>query len=103
MVGLIEKAEHITTQQWFKEEGDEIILLGEGMDLADPLFGLGGSACLQAIHHLKTGTAEAGDPAREKRSGLPSRLIRDGWVRSARMIAASGGWRWPWLNVASRA
>ena len=28
MVGIIEKPEHITTQ-WFKDEGDAIILLGD--------------------------------------------------------------------------
>ncbi len=38
MVGLIEKPEHITTQ-WFKDEGDAIILLGDTVDAADPLAG----------------------------------------------------------------
>ncbi len=42
VVGLIEKPEHITTQ-WFKDEGDAIILLGEPVDTNDPLQGLGGS------------------------------------------------------------
>ena len=46
VVGLIEKLEHVTTQ-WFKDEGDAIILLGEAVDKADPIFGLGGSAYLQ--------------------------------------------------------
>ncbi|HVY71588.1 MAG TPA: phosphoribosylformylglycinamidine synthase subunit PurL, partial [Verrucomicrobiae bacterium] len=46
MVGIIEKPEHITTQ-WFKDEGDAIILLGNPVDTADPLQGLGGSAYLQ--------------------------------------------------------
>jgi phosphoribosylformylglycinamidine synthase len=55
MVGLIEKPEHITTQ-WFKDEGDAIILLGDPVDTADPLLGLGGSAYLQVIHGRKTGT-----------------------------------------------
>src|SRR5213076_2186569 len=53
MVGLVEKIEHITTQ-WFKDDGDAIILLGEAADATDPLFGLGGSAYLQRIHCLKT-------------------------------------------------
>ena len=48
MVGLIEKPEHITTQ-WFKDEGDAIILLGDTVDPADPLLGLGGSR-LSAAH-----------------------------------------------------
>src|SRR5256885_4570250 len=45
MGGLIEKPEHITTQ-WFKDEGDAIILLGDAIDAEDPLHGLGGSAYL---------------------------------------------------------
>jgi phosphoribosylformylglycinamidine synthase len=54
MVGLIEKPEYIVTQ-WFKDEGDAILLLGAPVDGADPLLGLGGSAYLQAVHGLKTG------------------------------------------------
>ncbi|HEX9046852.1 MAG TPA: phosphoribosylformylglycinamidine synthase subunit PurL, partial [Verrucomicrobiae bacterium] len=55
VVGLIEKPEHVTTQ-WFKDEGDAIILLGEVMDQADPIYGLGGSAYLQVIHGRKAGS-----------------------------------------------
>ncbi|HEU5071254.1 MAG TPA: phosphoribosylformylglycinamidine synthase subunit PurL [Verrucomicrobiae bacterium] len=55
VVGLIEKPEHITTQ-WFKDEGDAIILLGTPVDTADPIFGLGGSAYLQVIHGKKSGS-----------------------------------------------
>jgi phosphoribosylformylglycinamidine synthase subunit PurL len=54
VVGLIAKPEHITTQ-WFKDEGDAVILLGTPVDTTDPLQGLGGSACLQALHGKKTG------------------------------------------------
>ena len=54
VVGMIEKAEHITTQ-WFKDEGDAIILLGEPVDTVDPLQGLGGSAYLRKVHGQKTG------------------------------------------------
>jgi phosphoribosylformylglycinamidine synthase len=54
VVGLIEKPEHVTTQ-WFKDEGDAIILLGEAVDQADPIFGLGGSAYLQVVHGKKNG------------------------------------------------
>ena len=54
VVGLIEKPEHITTS-WFKDAGDAIILLGAPVDTADPLQGLGGSACLQTLHGKKTG------------------------------------------------
>jgi phosphoribosylformylglycinamidine synthase len=55
VVGIIEKPEHITTQ-WFKDEGDTIILLGEPVDQRDPIFGLGGSAYLQVVHGKKTGS-----------------------------------------------
>src|SRR6266850_2373709 len=41
MVGIIERPEHITTQ-WFKDEGDILILLGKIADGEDPLLGLGG-------------------------------------------------------------
>ncbi|HZL13826.1 MAG TPA: AIR synthase-related protein, partial [Verrucomicrobiae bacterium] len=55
VVGIVEKLEHVTTQ-WFKDEGDAIILLGEIVDASDPIFGLGGSAYLQVIHGKKTGS-----------------------------------------------
>ena len=54
VVGLVEKPEYITTQ-WFKDEGDAIILLGAPVDTVDPLQGLGGSAYLQTIHSQKNG------------------------------------------------
>ena len=54
VVGMIEKPEHVTTQ-WFKDDGDAIILLGDAVDAGDPLLGLGGSAYLQVIHGRKTG------------------------------------------------
>jgi phosphoribosylformylglycinamidine synthase len=54
VVGIIEKPEHVTTQ-WFKDEGDAIILLGDIVDDSDPLLGLGGSAYLQVIHGQKNG------------------------------------------------
>jgi len=54
VVGLIEKPEYVTTQ-WFKHEGDAIILLGQPVDTADPLLGLGGSSYLQVLHGQKNG------------------------------------------------
>ncbi|MGC8991687.1 MAG: AIR synthase related protein, partial [Verrucomicrobiia bacterium] len=54
MVGLIERREHITTQ-WFKDEGDAVIVIGNAVDRSDPLEGLGGSAYLKLEHGLKTG------------------------------------------------
>mgnify|MGYP001497250877 FL=1 len=54
MAGLVEEERHVTTQ-WFKEEGDAVILLGEPADTEDALQGLGGSAYLQVVHEAKTG------------------------------------------------
>ena len=54
MVGQIEDEDAITSQ-WFKDEGDVILLLGNAVDARDPLQGLGGSAYLQAIEGKKSG------------------------------------------------
>jgi phosphoribosylformylglycinamidine synthase len=90
MVGLIEKPEHVTTQ-WFKDEGDAIILLGDLVDSADPLLGLGGSAYLQRIHGLKTGTPPRCDLEREKDLNLALRaLIHSGAVKSAHDCSEGG-------------
>jgi phosphoribosylformylglycinamidine synthase len=66
LVGLIEKPEHITTQ-WFKDQGDVILLLGDAIDQEDPLRGLGGSAYLQCLHGLKTGVPPRCDLEKEAR------------------------------------
>ena len=90
MAGLIEKPEHITTQ-WFKDEGDAIILLGELVDAQDPLQGLGGSAYLQQIHGLKTGTPPRCDLEKEKELHLALRaLIHSGTVKSAHDCSEGG-------------
>jgi phosphoribosylformylglycinamidine synthase subunit PurL len=90
MVGLIERAEHVTTQ-WFKEEGDAVILLGEVVDASDPLLGLGGSAYLQRIHGLKTGAPPRCDLAKEKELHLALRaLIHSGVVKSAHDCSEGG-------------
>ena len=90
LVGLIEKPEHITTQ-WFKDEGDAIILLGEPMDLADPLRGMGGSAWLQCLHGLKTGTPPRCDLEGERRLHTTLRgLIYCGLIRSAHDCSEGG-------------
>jgi phosphoribosylformylglycinamidine synthase len=90
VVGLIEKAEHITTQ-WFKEEGDAIILLGAAMDEADPLLGLGGSAYLQIIHGRKTGLPPRCDleVARTLHATLLG-LIQSGLAKSAHDCSEGG-------------
>jgi len=90
MVGLVENAEHITTQ-WFKDEGDAIILLGELVDLKDPLQGLGGSAYLQQIHELKTGLPPRCVLESEQELNLALRaLIHSGVVKSAHDCSDGG-------------
>jgi phosphoribosylformylglycinamidine synthase len=90
MVGLIEKPEHITTQ-WFKDEEDVVILLGDLVDASDPLLGLGGSAYLQRIHGLKTGTPPRCDLEKEKELHLALRaLIYSGAVKSAHDCSEGG-------------
>ncbi len=90
MVGLIEKAEYITTQ-WFKDEGDAIILLGDLVDGTDPLQGLGGSAYLKVVHGQKTGTPPKCDLQKEKLLHDTTRaLIYTGDVKSAHDCSEGG-------------
>ncbi len=90
MVGIIDDPKHITTQ-WFKDEGDVVILLGNIVDAADPLLGLGGSAYLQSLHKLKTGTPPRCDLPTEVRlhEGLRG-MIRQGWIKSAHDCSEGG-------------
>jgi phosphoribosylformylglycinamidine synthase len=90
VVGLIEKPEHVTTQ-WFKDEGDAIILLGEIADKADPILGLGGSAYLQVIHGKKTGSPPRCDfeTAKILHTTLLG-LIQSGLVKSAHDCSEGG-------------
>jgi phosphoribosylformylglycinamidine synthase subunit PurL len=90
VVGIIEKPEHITTQ-WFKDEGDAIILLGAPVDVNDPLQGLGGSAYLQVVHGKKTGSPPRVDleQARTLHTTLLS-LIQCGLVKSAHDCSEGG-------------
>ncbi|HEX7858753.1 MAG TPA: phosphoribosylformylglycinamidine synthase subunit PurL [Verrucomicrobiae bacterium] len=90
VVGQIAKREHITTQ-YFKDEGDVIILLGDIIDAADPLQGLGGSAYLQVIHKQKTGTPPRIDLQKEKRLHDTTRsVITSGLVKSAHDCSEGG-------------
>ncbi len=90
VVGMIEKEADITTQ-WFKNEGDVILLLGSIVDTADPLLGLGGSAYLRCIHGLKTGNPPQCDLELEKRQNhFLVNLIRSGLVRSAHDCSEGG-------------
>jgi len=90
VVGLVEKPEHITTQ-WFKDEGDAIILLGDVVDAKDPILGLGGSAYLQVIHGRKTGTPPRCDldQAKTLHTTLLG-LIQSGLVKSAHDCSDGG-------------
>jgi phosphoribosylformylglycinamidine synthase len=90
VVGIVEKPEHVTTQ-WFKDEGDVIILLGEAVDANDPLQGLGGSAYLQVIQGKKTGSPPRCDLDREKELHLALRaLIHSGAIKSAHDCSDGG-------------
>ncbi len=90
VVGIVEKPEHVTTQ-WFKDEGDAIILLGEIVDANDPIFGLGGSAYLQVIHGEKTGSPPRCDleTAKTLHTTLLG-LIQSGLVKSAHDCSDGG-------------
>ena len=90
VVGLIERPEHITTQ-WFKDEGDAIILLGTPVDTADPILGLGGSAYLQVIHGKKTGSPPRCDldVAKTLHTSLLG-LIHTGDIKSAHDCSDGG-------------
>jgi phosphoribosylformylglycinamidine synthase len=90
VVGLIDKPEYITTQ-WFKDEGDAIILLGDAVDANDPLQGLGGSAYLRVVHGQKTGAPPRCDleQARTLHTTLLG-LIQSGLIKSAHDCSEGG-------------
>src|SRR6266513_2773770 len=84
MVGLIEKEEHITTQ-WFKNAGDEIILVGK---IGDEL---GGSRFLKVCHGKKVGPPPHVDLAHEiEIQNAVHELIRAGLVESAHDCSEGG-------------
>jgi phosphoribosylformylglycinamidine synthase len=97
MVGLIDKEEHITTQ-WFKEEGDIIILVGTvagigdaGAGIDDPSYKLRGSRYLKVCHGLKIGPPPPIDLAHEiKVQNAVRDLIRAGLVQSAHDCSEGG-------------
>jgi phosphoribosylformylglycinamidine (FGAM) synthase-like enzyme len=90
VVGIIDDPKHITTQ-WFKDEGDAIILLGAPVDTADPLQGLGGSAYLKTIHGQKNGLPPRVDleAAKTLHTTLLG-LIHEGVVKSAHDCSDGG-------------
>src|SRR5262249_19910637 len=95
MVGLIDREEHITTQ-WFKDEGDTIILVGSDMsaeanDRNDETDQLGGSRYLKVCHALKLGPPPRIDLAHEiKIQNAVRDLIREGLVKSAHDCSEGG-------------
>jgi phosphoribosylformylglycinamidine synthase len=84
MVGLIDDEKHITTQ-WFKKEGDVIILVGEiGSEL-------GGSQFLKICHGRKEGPPPQVDLKHEiKVQDAVRDLIREGLVKSAHDCSEGG-------------
>ncbi|MFC1808266.1 phosphoribosylformylglycinamidine synthase subunit PurL, partial [Candidatus Omnitrophota bacterium] len=84
MVGIITKPEHVTTQ-YFKNDEDIILLLGESKEE------LGGSEYLKSIHNLVKGDAPELDLKAEK--DLQSSVleaIREGLVNSAHDCSEGG-------------
>src|SRR5881396_2352439 len=99
MVGLIDKEEHITTQ-WFKNAGDEIILVGgtgfvpsqnssDDTEVVPP--SLGGSRYLKVCHGLKIGPPPHVDLAHEiKVQNAVRDLIRECLIKSAHDCSEGG-------------
>ena len=99
MVGLIDDEKHITTQ-WFKEEGDVILLVGVQparrraatyRDEGAAVPSLGGSRYLKVCHGLKIGPPLDVDLAHEiKVQNAVRDLIREGLVQSAHDCSEGG-------------
>jgi phosphoribosylformylglycinamidine synthase subunit PurL len=84
MIGLVEQLSHITTQ-WFKDDGDIILLLGENKEH------IGASEFLHTIHKMTCGTVPPLDLAIELRlqTTLLS-LIQQGCIKSAHDCTEGG-------------
>jgi phosphoribosylformylglycinamidine synthase subunit PurL len=84
MVGLLDDvARHVT--QWFKAEGDAIVLLGHTREE------VGGSEYLAVIHHQVRGAVPWIDLETERRLiGLLVAAAREGLLRSAHDVAEGG-------------
>ncbi len=106
MVGLIDDEKHITTQ-WFKDEGDVIILVGTVAGGGDPGRGetdqtkragvnalgymLGGSRYLKVCHGLKIGPPpQINLPHEIKVQNAVRGLIQAGFVKSAHDCSEGG-------------
>lgn len=93
MVGLIDDEKHVTTQ-WFKDEGDVIILVGTVAAVSDRRSEnelLGGSRYLKVCHGLKIGPPPHVDLAHEiKVQNAVRDLIREGLLKSAHDCSEGG-------------
>ncbi len=93
MVGLIDDEKHITTQ-WFKNEGDVILLIGAiaaVYDRRDEVSLLGGSRYLKTCHGLKIGPPPHVDLGHEiKIQNAVCELIRAGLAKSAHDCSEGG-------------
>jgi phosphoribosylformylglycinamidine synthase len=84
VMGLIESAEHVTTQ-FCREPGERLVLIG---GLPDEL---GASQFLKIVHGLKTGRAPEVDLEKEKRqNAFLLERIASGSIRAAHDLAEGG-------------
>jgi phosphoribosylformylglycinamidine synthase len=84
MVGLIEQADRAMTQ-WFRNEGDVILLLGKTRD------DLGGSEYLKVLHHREQGSPPYLSLDTEKTlQDFVLKVIHEGLVRSAHDCSDGG-------------
>ncbi len=84
MVGLIEPADRAMTQ-WFKDEGDAILLLGKSRD------DLGGSEYLKVMHHREQGSPPFLSLETEKAlQDFVLKVIHEGLVQSAHDCSDGG-------------
>jgi Phosphoribosylformylglycinamidine (FGAM) synthase, synthetase domain len=84
MVGLIEPADRVTTQ-WFKQDGDAIILLGTTRE------DLGGTEYLRVVHHREQGSPPYLDLETEQAlHACVLKMIGEGLVESAHDCSDGG-------------
>jgi len=90
MVGLIDDEKHITTQ-WFKNEGDAIILVGPVAGIGEAGYNLGASRFLKVCFRKKIGSVPKLDLELEMAVQDRVRdLIRLGFVRNAHDCSEGG-------------
>jgi phosphoribosylformylglycinamidine synthase len=108
MVGLIEEERHITTQ-WFKNDGDVVILVGSvavarvadpgfsdvassrPAGITDPGYSLGGSRYLKVCYGLKVGPPPHVDLTHEMSvQNAVAKLIHEGLAKSAHDCSEGG-------------